>query len=194
MRLVLLGPPGAGKGTQAERIAAAWGIPHVSTGEMLREAVNGGSALGRQVEDVIASGKLVSDELIGRVVEERLHRPDATRGFLLDGFPRTVPQVEILDRILARDGLALDWAVMIALDDEIALRRILGRASQAGAGAARADDNAETVRERLRVYREQTAPVADVYRSRGKLAEIDGSGTIDEVFSRIAERLGGAGA
>ncbi len=184
MRLVLFGPPGAGKGTQARRIAARWGIPHISTGDMLRAAVAAGTELGRQVREVIERGELVPDELIGRVVAARLDEKDAKAGFLLDGFPRTVPQVEILDGILADRGVALDRVILLRVPEEVVVERLLRR------GEGRADDTPETIRERLRVYREQTEPVAKVYRERGLLAEIDGVGTIEEVFSRIVAVLG----
>jgi adenylate kinase len=186
MRVVLLGAPGAGKGTQAKRISAAEGIPHVSTGDMLREAVAARSDLGQQVRETIEAGRLVPDELMGRVVEERLAAPDARRGFLLDGFPRTVNQIDLLDGILERQGARLDVVLALELPEEEALARLQGRAKAEG----RTDDREETARGRLQVYREQTAPIAQVYRQRGLLAEIDGSGTIEEVFERIEDVLG----
>ncbi|RMG48163.1 MAG: adenylate kinase [Acidobacteria bacterium] len=189
MRIVLFGPPGAGKGTQAERIAAAWGIPHISTGDMLRAAVRSGSDLGRRVESIMNSGALVPDELIGEVVAERLREPDAEKGFLLDGFPRTVEQVGILDRVLEKTGGRLDRVLLLDVPEQVVLERLLGRAEQGDRGEKRADDNEETIRERLRVYREQTRPVADLYRERGLLTEIDGTGTIEQVFSRIQSVL-----
>ncbi|MBP7147381.1 MAG: adenylate kinase [Acidobacteria bacterium] len=191
MRLVLFGPPGAGKGTQATRIAAAWGVPHVSTGAMLRDAVSGGTALGTRVKDVMDRGLLVSDDLIGEVVEQRLRQPDARRGFLLDGFPRTPRQVEILDRILSGLGATLDRVVLLEVPERVVLQRLAGRAAAGDGGTVRADDNEDTIRERMRVYRAQTEPVADIYRRRGILAEIDGTGTIDEVFAAVASELKG---
>jgi adenylate kinase len=193
MRIVLFGPPGAGKGTQAQRIAAAYGIPHISTGDMLRQAVAAGTPLGIQVQEVLERGHLVPDELIGAVIAERIAQADAAEGFLLDGFPRTVPQVGILERALG--DRRLDRVVMLVVPDAVVEERILGRAlasAGGGAGAARADDRIETVRERLRVYKQQTEPVAEVYRQRGLLAEVDGTGTIDEVFGLVTELLGGA--
>ena len=193
MRIVLFGPPGAGKGTQAQRIAAAYGIPHISTGDMLRGAVAAGSPLGVQVKEILERGHLVPDELIGEVIAERIAQADAAGGFLLDGFPRTVPQVAILERALG--AKQLDRVVMLVVPDAVVEARILGRA-QASAGveggAARADDRIETIRERLRVYKQQTEPVAEVYRQKGLLAEVDGTGTIDEVFGFVIGILGGA--
>ena len=192
MRIVLFGPPGAGKGTQAQRIAAAYGIPHISTGDMLRQAVAAGSPLGLQVKEILERGHLVSDELIGQVIAERIAQPDAAAGFLLDGFPRTVPQVAILERALG--GKRLDRVVMLVVPDAVVEARILGRAQASEGGAVRADDRIETIRERLRVYKQQTEPVAQVYRDRGLLAEVDGTGTIDEVFGLVTGLLGGARA
>jgi len=192
MRIVLFGPPGAGKGTQAQRIAAAYGIPHISTGDMLRQAVAAKSELGRQVEEILERGHLVPDEMIGRVIAERIAEPDAAAGFLLDGFPRTVPQVAILQRALGEKRL--DRVVMLVVPDAVVEARILGRAQAGEGGAVRADDRIETIRERLRVYREQTEPGAQVYREQGLLAEVDGTGNIDQVFGLVAGLLGGARA
>jgi adenylate kinase len=190
MRLVLLGPPGAGKGTQAARISETWQIPHISTGDMLRAAVASGSELGKKVNEIISKGHLVPDDVIGEVVERRLSEEDARRGFLLDGFPRTLPQVGILDRGLAKQGTSLDRVIFLQLEDETALARILGRREDGGDGE-RADDAEETARERLRVYHRQTAPVASEYETRGLLAKIDGSRTIDAVFEQIKAALEG---
>ncbi len=193
MRIVLFGPPGAGKGTQAQRIAAAYGIPHISTGDMLRRAVAAETPLGLQVREILDEGHLVPDELIGAVIAERIAQPDAAAGFLLDGFPRTVPQVGILQRALG--DLKLDKVVMLVVPDAVAEARILGRAL-AGAGieggAVRTDDGIATVRERLKVYKQHTEPVAEVYRQQGLLAEVDGTGTIDEVFGLVSGLLEGA--
>ncbi|UCF69503.1 MAG: adenylate kinase [Acidobacteriota bacterium] len=185
MRLVLFGPPGAGKGTQAQRIADAWRIPHISTGEMLREAVASGSELGRQVRELMERGQLVPDELIGEVVAARLAEDDAGGGFLLDGFPRTAHQIEILDRVLERLGAEIDRVILLNVPDEIVTERLAGRREVGDQGQQRADDNEETILERLRVYAEQTEPVADVYRKRGVLADVDGTGTVEQVFARI---------
>ena len=190
MRIVLFGPPGAGKGTQAQRIAAAYGIPHISTGDMLRQAVAAGSPLGLQVQEILERGHLVPDALIGEVIADRISQPDAAGGFLLDGFPRTVPQVAILERALGDERL--DRVVMLVVPDAVVEARILGRAQASADGATRADDRIETIRERLRVYKQQTEPVAEVYRQQGLLAEVDGTGTIEEVFGLVSGLLGGA--
>ena len=190
MRIVFLGPPGAGKGTQAARITAAWGIPHIGTGDMLRAAVSKGTPLGQQVQEVMARGHLVSDELMGNVVEERLGESDALDGFLLDGYPRTVPQVEILDRILESRGKALDRAVMLELALDDAVERLLNRRDE-DTGAVRNDDREEIIRERLQVYQDVTRPLLELYKKRGLLAKVDGTGTIDEVFGRIQAVLEG---
>lgn len=190
MRLVLFGPPGAGKGTQAARLCAARGIPHISTGEMLREAVKSGTPLGLQVKGIMEQGGLVPDELAGAVVAERIARPDAARGFLLDGFPRTVAQTEILDRALAHSG-PIDCVLMLEVPEDFLIRRLLGRANQGDRGEKRADDSEETIRERLRVYQRDTAPVAQVYEARGLLRRVDGTGTIDQVYALLEQALDG---
>lgn len=186
MRLVLFGPPGAGKGTQAARISERLGVPHVSTGDMLRSAVASGTELGQRVKSVLDAGELVPDQLMAETVEARLEQPDAASGFLLDGFPRTEAQVEMLDDTLERLGKPLDRVVMLEVPEEEVVQRLLGRAQQEG----RADDNEETIRQRLTVYWSQTAPVADIYRQRSVLAEIDGTGSVDEVFGRVMAALG----
>ncbi|MCE5248024.1 MAG: adenylate kinase [Candidatus Polarisedimenticolia bacterium] len=190
-RLALFGPPGAGKGTQAARIVAALGVPHVSTGDMLRAAVRSGSDLGRRVKEVMDAGHLVSDELIADVVAERLAQADASRGFLLDGFPRTVRQISLLDRILGERNL--DCVVLLDVPDQVVEDRLLGRATKGDGGVVRADDNLETIRKRLAVYREETLPVAAVYDGRGVLARVDGVGTEEEVFARVVAALPAAG-
>jgi adenylate kinase len=192
MRLALFGPPGAGKGTQAARIVAAWGIPHVSTGDMLRAAVRSGSELGERVRVTMESGRLVSDELIAEVVAERLARPDARNGFLLDGFPRTPRQVELLDRIL-EPARQLDRVILLDVPDGVVEERLLGRAVKGDAGHVRADDNIETIRKRLTVYKDETMPVAALYEQRRVLARVDGTGTEDQVFARIANLFGTSG-
>jgi adenylate kinase len=157
---------------------------------MLRGAVTAGSPLGVQVKEILERGHLVPDELIGEVIAERIAQADAAGGFLLDGFPRTVPQVAILERALG--AKRLDRVVMLVVPDEVVEARILGRAQASEGGAARADDRIETIRERLRVYKQQTEPVAQVYREQSLLAEVDGTGTIDEVFGLVTGLLGGA--
>ncbi|MDQ7007008.1 MAG: adenylate kinase [Acidobacteriota bacterium] len=180
MNLLIFGPPGAGKGTQAARISAQREIPHISTGEMLRVAVGSGSELGLRVKKIIERGHLVSDEVMGELVAQRLAEKDARGGFLLDGFPRTVAQVEILDQVLG-NARRIDSVLMLDVPDRELVERLLRRATIEG----RKDDNRETIEERLRVYRARTEPVAGVYQKRGLLRTIDGTGSIEEVFARI---------
>lgn len=217
MRLILLGPPGAGKGTQAAWIVGRYRIPQLSTGEMLREAVAKGTEVGRQAKTVMERGELVSDEIINRIVAERIDEPDCASGFILDGFPRTVPQAEALDRMLAERGLKLDAVVEIRVDDDALVERISGRFSCAQCGAGyhdtfkptkapgvcdecggrefvrRKDDNAETVKARLAAYHAQTAPLLPFYDRKGLLRTVDGMAGIDEVTLAIGRALEGAG-
>jgi len=184
-RIVLLGPPGAGKGTQAETVVRDLGIPHISTGDMLRAAVKAGTPIGRKAKAVMDAGELVSDEIVIGIAEERLSQPDAREGFLLDGFPRTIAQAEALDRLLSRLDMALDACLALTVDGDAVVERLLKRAEVEG----RADDNEATIRERMRVYDRETAPLLDFYRDRGKLVEVSGMGRIDEVGRRIREAL-----
>lgn len=192
MRLILLGPPGAGKGTQAQRLVSRYGIVQLSTGDMLRAAVKAGTTVGKAAGAIMDRGELVPDDIMMQVISERLDQADTTNGFVLDGFPRTVAQAEGLDRLLADKRLDLDAVVELVVDEEALLARIEGRARE-NAGAVRADDNAETLKKRLAVYRQQTAPVAAYYRSTGQLQTVDGMLPIDEVSRQIDGLLAGAG-
>jgi adenylate kinase len=216
MRLLLLGPPGAGKGTQAERIAAKYRIPHLSTGDMLREAVAANTEIGRQAKSIMDAGRLVPDDVMIRLVAERIAQPDCARGFILDGFPRTLAQAEALDRLLEERGLELDLVLEIAVDDEALIERISGRFACAGCGAGyhdrfkqpkvpgvcdacgsrefvrREDDKAETVRARLEAYHAQTAPLLPYYRDKGLLSVVDGMAEIDQVTAEVFDRIGRA--
>jgi adenylate kinase len=213
MRLVLLGPPGAGKGTQAERIAAKYDIPHLSTGEMLREAVAANSELGRRAKAIMDAGQLVPDDVMNGLVAERIAQPDAARGFVLDGFPRTLAQARALDDLLEQRGQRLEAVVEFAVDDDALVDRISGRFACARCGAGyhdrfkppkakgvcdvcgsrefvrREDDNANTVRARLKAYHAQTAPLLPYYRDQGMLAAVDGMAEIDGVSSAVFKTI-----
>jgi len=186
-RILLLGAPGAGKGTQAARLVQRLRVPHISTGDMLRAAVAAGTPVGLKAKAVMDSGRLVSDEIVIAIAEERLAADDARKGFVLDGFPRTRKQAEALDGMLARLGTPLERCVAIAVDPEELVQRLVKRAEIEG----RSDDNEETIRERMRVYEEQTAPLLDYYAEAGLLAEVEGSGSVEDVTDRILEALGG---
>jgi adenylate kinase len=181
MRLLIMGPPGAGKGTQAKRIAEHYGIPAISTGDIFRAMKNADTPLARQVRAIMESGGYVSDEITNEIVKDRLAQPDCQKGFLLDGYPRTLQQVGTLDDYLAETGRPLDAVISLLADTDEVVARLLRRAEIDG----RSDDNEETIRVRLQVYAEQTEPLLDVYRSRGVLVEVDGLGPIDEVSERI---------
>jgi adenylate kinase len=213
MRLVLLGPPGAGKGTQAQRIAGRYRIPHLSTGDMLREAVAGQTEVGRQAKAIMDAGRLVPDDIMNRLVAERIAQPDCARGFVLDGFPRTLAQATALDRLLAERGLDLSGVLEFAVDDEALVERISGRFACAACGAGyhdrfkqpevagvcdvcgsreftrREDDNAETVHARLDAYQAQTAPLLPYYRDKGLLTTVDGMAEIDQVTAEMFENI-----
>ncbi|MBA3486349.1 MAG: adenylate kinase [Lysobacter sp.] len=185
MRLVLLGAPGSGKGTQATRLKEHLQVPHISTGDLLRAEVAAGSKLGVEAKEIMARGDLVSDEILLGMLEDRFSRPDTGRGFILDGYPRNLAQADALDALMTRIGQPLDAAVQLDVPTELLVERIAGRAAAEG----RADDSPESVRTRLEVYERQTAPVVEFYRQRGKLGVVEGVGTLDEVFSRIIEAL-----
>jgi len=185
-RIVLLGPPGAGKGTQATAIVEALGIPHVSTGDMLRAAVKAGTPVGLKAKAIMDSGELVSDEIVIGIAEERLSEDDAKRGFLLDGFPRTLAQADALERLLTKLDCKLDVCLALSVDTEAVVQRLLKRAEIEG----RADDNEETIRERMRVYDAETAPLVEFYEGRGVLKVVSGMGSVEDVQERIREALG----
>lgn len=187
MRLMLLGPPGAGKGTQAQRLVTEHGIVQLSTGEMLREAVAAGTPVGMRAKEIMERGDLVPDEVMIEIIDQRLDSPDTARGFILDGFPRTVAQAEALEQLLGAKGLALDAVIEITVDEGILQSRIENRIQETG--GARADDSIETLKKRMAVYHAQTAPVAEFYRDKGMLKAVDGMGTVDEVGDAIARLL-----
>ncbi|MEE9194965.1 MAG: adenylate kinase [Alphaproteobacteria bacterium] len=213
MNIILLGPPGAGKGTQAKRLEREHDMVQLSTGDMLREAVAADSELGRQAKKIMDAGELVPDELMIRMIAERIDQPDCRRGFILDGFPRTTRQAEALDGMLEKKGLRLDSVIEMRVDEEALVERITGRFSCAVCGAGyhdtfqrpkadgvcdacggtefvrRADDNAETVRARLEAYRAQTAPILPYYDQKGLLRAVDGMASIDEVTGQIKAML-----
>jgi len=210
-----MGPPGVGKGTQAAKLKALFGVPHVSTGDILRASMQEGSSLGKKVRDFVENGRLVPDDLMGDLIADHLVRKDAAAGFILDGFPRTLEQVAILDGVLGRLGLSLDKVLMLAAPEAEIVRRLSGRRTCPSCGTVfhlesrppkapgvcdacgsalvqRKDDTEQVIRERLKVYMSQTLPVADAYRAKGILVEIDGLGDVDVVGSRLRAGLGKA--
>lgn len=215
MLVVYLGPPGAGKGTQASRLSAKYALPKISTGDMLREAVKAGSELGQRVESIMDSGELVDDDTMGAVVRERLARPDAASGAILDGYPRTLVQAELLDSIFPEPDEGVDLVLFLDVPEEVLVERLsrrracpdcganyhltfnppseTGRCDRCGAALVqREDDREQVVRERLEVYAEQTEPLVEYYRVRDLLVQIDGTGTIDEVWGRVDAAMSGA--
>ena len=185
MRLVLLGPPGSGKGTQAARLKDHLQVPHISTGDLLRAEVAAGSKLGLEAKEVMARGELVSDAILLGMLEDRFSRADTANGFILDGYPRNLAQADALGELLERIGQNFDAAVQLDVPTDLLVERIAGRAKAEG----RADDSPESVRTRLKVYDDQTAPVIDFYRQKGQLTVIDGVGDLDDVFARIIEAI-----
>ena len=186
MRLVLVGPPGAGKGTQATIVADRLSVPHISTGDLFRANVSGATALGREAQGYLDAGQLVPDSVTNAMVEDRFRADDVTSGFLLDGYPRNPAQVEVLDQMLAKRGWTLDHVVELTVDREEITRRLLGRALQLG----RSDDTAEVVAARFDVYDQETSPIVALYRGHGLLRVVDGMGAVDEVTERILAELG----
>jgi adenylate kinase len=212
MRIVLLGAPGSGKGTQARKLEAEKGIPQISTGDMLREAVTAGTRFGAQAKETMAAGQLVSDGIVLGILSERLARPDAADGFILDGFPRTKKQAADLEELLDELGAPLDAALLLDVDFDNLMKRLTGRRTCSATGKLlniyfspqeeidecrnaggkliqREDDNEATIRSRLDVYREQTEPVIDYYRERDKLRVVDAEGSIDEIYARLRQAL-----
>ena len=187
MRLILLGPPGAGKGTQAQRLVAKHGIVQLSTGDMLRAAVKAGTPVGLKAKDIMDRGDLVPDEVVVAIVSDRIDEPDARNGFILDGFPRTVAQAEALETMLAEKGLRLDGVIELKVDEGILIRRIESRIAEmlARGEALRKDDDPEVLKSRLEAYRRQTAPLIDYYREKGMLRAVDGMAPIDDVTAAI---------
>jgi adenylate kinase len=188
MNLILLGPPGAGKGTQAKRLEERYGLKQLSTGDMLRAAIAAGTPLGRQVKEILDRGDLVTDEVMLDMIAERIGQPDCDRGFILDGFPRTVRQAEGLDEMLGRHGRALAVVIEMKVDEAALFARVANRAAQST--EKRADDTEETLRKRLGIYREQTAPIIPYYRERGLLKAVDGMADMDTVTRQIEAILG----
>lgn len=214
MDVILLGPPGAGKGTQAKMMIEKWRIPQVSTGDILRAAVREGTQLGLEAKGFMDKGGLVPDSVVIGIIEERIKEPDAAGGFILDGFPRTIAQAEALEKILADNGRKIDHVVSIEVDDEELVTRLTGRRMCKSCGESfhmvfnqpsvenvcntcsgelyqRDDDKEDTIRQRLEVYHEQTSPLIEYYRERGGLREVDGAGSISDIFDQIVARLAG---
>ena len=196
MRVILLGPPGAGKGTQAQGLIAKHGIVQLSTGDMLRTAVAAGTPVGLRAKSIMERGELVPDDVVVAIIADRIDQPDAKRGFVLDGFPRTVPQAEALDRLLAERGLKLDAVIELKVDEGILLQRIEKRIADMTARGEkiRSDDNPEVLKGRLFAYREQTAPLVGYYASKGLLERVDGMAAVDDVSAQISRILAPAKA
>ena len=189
MRLILLGPPGAGKGTQAKILVEAYGIPQLSTGDILRSAIAAKTPMGLEAKEIMDRGDLVPDEVVNGIISERLDAEDCKPGFILDGFPRTIPQAEALDLMLEEKSMQLDAVVEITADRDVLVGRIINRARESAASGARADDNVEVVRKRLEVYRELTEPLVEYYRGHGLVKSVDGMQPVEEVTASIRRAL-----
>ena len=185
MNIILLGPPGAGKGTQAKVLVDKYGVVQLSTGDILRAAVASGSELGKEAKAVMDAGKLMPDNIMVEIISARIAEPDCANGFILDGFPRTTAQADALDKMLEEKGLPLDQVIEIAVNDAVLIDRINSRVAETPEAERRDDDNAETLKRRLDVYHEQTAPILPYYDSRGMLKKVDGMQAIDEVSIQI---------
>jgi adenylate kinase len=192
MRLILLGPPGAGKGTQAQRLVEKYAIVQLSTGDMLRAAIKAGTPIGLKAKDIMARGDLVPDEVVVGIVSDRIEEPDAKNGFVLDGFPRTVPQADALERMLAAKRMTLDGVLELKVDEKALLDRVATRIAQMQARGekVRPDDNPESLKTRLHAYRVQTAPLLDYYGKKGLLRSVDGMAPIDQVSQQVDRALG----
>jgi adenylate kinase len=188
MYLILFGPPGAGKGTQASILQRELGLPQLSTGDMLRAAITTGTELGLRCKAIMDRGDLVPDEMVVGIISERLNQPDCVKGAVFDGFPRTIAQAKALDRMMAKRGTQIDVVIELKVDDEAMIGRMETRVSESG-GAARADDNPKTLRHRLSVYRQSTEPLLNFYRAQAKLAAVDGMAPIPQVAAEIREAL-----
>ncbi|MDS7597383.1 adenylate kinase [Agrobacterium tumefaciens] len=196
MRLIFLGPPGAGKGTQAKRLTDKYGIPQLSTGDMLRAAVSAGTEIGKRAKAVMDAGGLVSDDIVNQIVSERIVGADCAKGFILDGYPRTVPQAKALADNMRSNNLALDAVIELKVDEEALIRRIENRVAEtiAAGGTVRSDDNPESFRKRLTEYREKTAPLSQYYSEQGQLVTLDGMADVDAVTHAIEGALEKASA
>ena len=185
MRIILLGAPGSGKGTQGEKMAAHYGIPKLSTGDALRAAVKAGTELGKKAKATMDAGQLVANELVYGIVEERLSQPDAQKGFILDGFPRNIAQADVLEGMLGKAGASISKALHLHVDDEEIITRLHSRALKEG----RADDTEEVIRDRIKVYNAETKPLLDYYQKQGKLVTLEGKGGLEEIFASIIKTL-----
>lgn len=186
MNLIIFGPPGAGKGTQALKISDKYGVVHISTGDILRSALKNGTELGLKAKEYMDKGKLVPDDLVIGIIKDRIKEQDCRNGFLLDGFPRTLPQADALDSMLSAEGMEIASVVSVEVEDSEIVSRILKRQQEEG----RSDDTEQVVQNRLQVYRNQTEPLRGYYEDKGKLSEVDGIGSVEEVFSRIVVAIG----